>query len=102
MASGNTPDFSDFDPVASDPFANAVVTPATPDPQGLAPTTPAAAPASGAGQAAPAKPKPPKPPFSVYTFMLMVCVVFLMVGCALLISELSRYNFEIQPGKRLF
>lgn len=98
MATGDSPDFSDFDPVATpDPFGGAsaapdagaqgVITPASTAPQAKDPQP---------------QPKPPKPGWNVYVFMLMMCIAFLAVGCVLLVTELRRYNFEIQPGKPLF
>ncbi|MFO0820897.1 MAG: hypothetical protein U1A77_23320 [Pirellulales bacterium] len=102
MASGNSPDFSAFETSFENAPAAGDANPVAAGPQFADPQPSGAVQPAGAQSPPPAKPKPPKPPFSVYTLMLMMCIVFLAVGCVLLVTELQRYNFEIQQGKRLF
>lgn len=108
MASGNTPDFSQFDPVADpqgSPAGGGFIVPVA-DAQGAdAAVVDTAAPVDTAAKPAdpkPAKPKPPKPPFTVYTLMLILSLVFILIAAAMLVTELRAYNWEIQRGKSLF
>ena len=108
MASGNTPDFSQFDPIADpqgSPADAGFVVPIADDQGANAAVIDAAGPVDTTAKPAdakPAKPKPSKPPFTVYTLMLILSLVFIVIAAAMLVTELRTYNWEIQRGKSLF
>jgi hypothetical protein len=88
----DTPDLSSFSMPAPLPESDVMTPPAE-----FAPVTTAAAPTTTPGTPATTPERRPRSWGNAYTWMLILSLIFLMIGCLFLLRELSAYNFQVKP-----